>query len=334
MKRLGWLVGSLVSVFGMVGCTPMAYKITPIPATEELQESTVSTDRGALLPKIALVDVDGMIMNSRESSVFGKGDNPTATVVEKLRKAAEDPQVKAVVLRINSPGGGVTASDIIYREVLKVRAGDEARRYCAKPVVASMMDLATSGGYYIACGANEIVAEPTTITGSIGVVMLTFNAKGLLDKVGVTTDAIKSGPNKDAGSPFRPLKPEERQIFQGMINEFYNRFVDVVAKSRTNLSREKICELADGRIYSGCQAKKLGLVDDVDGLDGAITRAKELAGIKAARVVMYSRPAGYRGSIYSSTDTPPVTAGGQTNILNVRMPDLMPQGAFMYLWQP
>jgi len=127
MKRLGWLVGSLVSVFGMVGCTPMAYKITPIPATEELQESTVSTDRGALLPKIALVDVDGMIMNSRESSVFGKGDNPTATVVEKLRKAAEDPQVKAVVLRINSPGGGVTASDIIYREVLKVRAGDEAR---------------------------------------------------------------------------------------------------------------------------------------------------------------------------------------------------------------
>jgi len=317
----------------LVGCSPMAYKVTPIPATDELQESTVQTDPGIMLPKIAIVDVEGMIMNARDSGLFGTGDNPTALTVEKLQKAAEDPQVKAVVLRINSPGGGVTASDIIYREILRVKNGDSIHKYPPKPVVAAMLDISASGGYYIACAADQIVAEPTTITGSIGVIMLTFNAKGLLDKVGVSTDAIKSGPNKDAGSPFRPLKPEERQIFQGMIDEFYGRFVDVVASSRTKLTKEKVRELADGRVYSGCQAQKLGLVDDLGGLDSAIDRAKELAGMKKAKVIMYHRPTGYRGNIYSSTKPLPA-ANSQGNVLNIQVPDLMPQGAFMYLWQP
>jgi protease IV len=334
MKNLSCPILFVPAVLFFAGCTPTAYKITPIPLGEELQETIVYSDSGMLLPKVALVDIDGVIMNARESTLFGSGDNPTALAVEKLQKAARDRRVKAVVLRINSPGGGVTASDIIYREVLKVRNGDPDKELPGKPVVAFIMDVGASGGYYVACGANEIMAEPTATTGSIGVIMLTFDAKGLLDKVGVHTDAIKSGPNKDAGSPFRPMQPQEREIFQTMVLEFYGRFVDVVAAARTKVPRDRLCKLADGRVYSGCQAQKLGLVDATGNLEDSLKRAKDLAGIKASQVVMYSRPEGYRGNIYSSTN--PVGARKDSaSLININVPDVLQrQGMFMYLWQP
>jgi protease-4 len=258
-----------------------------------------------------------------------------ALIVEKLRKASEDPCVKAVVLRINSPGGSVTASDILYKEVTRVRTGDPNRKIPGKPVVASMLDCAASGGYYIACAADQIMAEPTTVTGSIGVVMMTWNAKGLLDKIGVSTDAIKSGPNKDAASPFRPMKPEERQIFQTMIDEYYQRFLAIVGHSRTNLKPEQIRELADGRVYTGTQALKLGLVDHEGSLDDALVLAKDLADIKKAQVVIYHRPVGYRGSIYAAAEAinPKMTASSP--LVNIPVPDyLQGQGTFLYLWQP
>jgi protease-4 len=328
---------TVLSVLGLVvlfGCAPSAYKITPIPISEKLEETVVASDAGILLPKIALVDVEGVILNAKESGLMCSGENMMALAVEKLQKAAADPQVKAVVVRVNTPGGGVTASDIIYREVVKIREGDKARKHPPKPVVAAMLDTAASGGYYIACGADEIMAQPTTVTGSIGVVMLTYSAKGLLDKVGVTTDAIKSGPRKDMGSPFKPMDPEDRKIFQDMINEFYTAFVHVVACSRTKLTEARIRQLADGRVYSGCQAQKLGLVDRIGGLDEALVRAKELAKIDSARVVMYHRPTGYRGSIYSAWEPLPVQKQ-QGNLINIQVPDvLQQQGMFMYLWQP
>ncbi len=331
MKKIVWsVIGSII----LIGCAPSAYKITPIPLSEKLEETQVASDPGILLPKIALVDVEGVIMNAKESGLMASGENPMALAVEKLQKAAADPQVKAVVVRINSPGGGVTASDIIYREVLKIREGDKDRKIPGKPVIAAMLDMGASGGYYIACGADEIMAQPTTVTGSIGVVMLTFNAKGLLDKVGITTDAIKSGPKKDMGSPFKPMDSEERKIFQDLINEFYGGFVRVVACSRTKLTEARIRQLADGRVYSGCQALKLGLVDRIGGLDDALMRAKEVAKIKSAKVVMYHRPAGYRGSIYSAYEPLP-TQKQQGNFINIQVPEvLQKQGMFMYLWQP
>jgi len=172
--------------------------------------------------------------------------------------------------------------------------------------------------------------------GSIGVVLLKFDIKGLFDKIGVKTDAIKSGPKKDAGSPFRPLDPEERKIFQDLINEFYENFVRVVAKSREGLAEDKIRKLADGRVYSGLQAKELGLIDRVGDLDSAIERAKEAAKVSAVRVVMYHRPVGYRGSIYARAPTATdVGARGQFNLINLDVPDIFQsQGYFMYLWQP
>ncbi len=324
----------LLVFVSLIGCAPSAYKITPIPLSEKLDESVVAADRGVLLPKIALIDIEGMITNCRDTSLLGSGENPTALAIEKLQKAAADPLVKAVVVRINSPGGGVTASDIIYREVIKVREGDPARRFCPKPVVAAIMDVGASGGYYIACGADEIMAQPTTVTGSIGVVMLTYSGKGLLDKVGISTDAIKSGPNKDMGSPYKLMDPEERKIFQEMVNEFYGGFIQVVAHSRAKLTEARIRQLADGRVYTGCQALKLGLVDRIGGLDDALVRAKERANLGAAKVVIYHRPVGYRGSIYSASEPLP-TQARQNNFINIQLPDaLQNQSLFMYLWRP
>jgi len=318
-------------ILAFVGCGPTAYKITPIPVSENLVETTVRTDRGVFLPKIALIDIDGILVNVRKSALLGPGENPTALVVEQLRKARQSDWVKAVVLRINSPGGTVTASAIVHREVQKLRAGSAG--HAGKPVVAAIMDVGASGAYYIACGADEIVAEPTCVTGSIGVVMLKFNVAGLLEKIGVSTDAIKSGPKKDAGSPFRPLEPQERKIFQDLIEEFYDNFIHVVARSRDKLDIDRVRELADGRVYSGRQASELGLVDRLGTLDAAIGRAKELAGIPRARVVMYHRPTGYRGTIYSKSA--PAGERGQVNLINLTVPDIFtPQGYFMYIWRP
>ena len=169
------------------------------------------------------------------------------------------------MLRINSPGGGVTASDIMYRDLVHFR--EETH----KPVVACMMDVAASGGYYLAMGCDRIYAHPSTVTGSIGVIMSLYNATGLMKIVGVTSDPIKSGPNKDIGNPGRPMTPEERAILQGMVTGFYDQFVDVVARAaRTSLTPEKVRELADGRVYSGAEAKKLGLIDEVGYLDDAL----------------------------------------------------------------
>lgn len=335
MRNFHVFLTGLCLAIGFAGCAPTAYKVTPIPISEELNETIVATDPGIILPKIALIDIDGVLVNARESSLLGTGENKMAMVIEKLRKASEDPRVKAVVLRINSPGGSVTASDILYKEVKRVQVGDPCRRIPGKPVVASMLDCAASGGYYIACAADQIVAEPTCITGSIGVIMMTWNAKGLLDKVGVSTDAIKSGPNKDAASPFRPMKPEERQVFQTMIDEYYQRFLAVVSQSRTGLKPEKIRELADGRVYTGSQALKLGLVDHEGSLDDALVLAKDLADINNAQVVIYHRPVGYRGSIYASAQTRNPNISASTPLVNIPIPDyLQQQGAFLYLWQP
>ncbi len=309
----------------IAGCAPTAYKITPIPVGEKLVETTVATDGGLFLPKIALIDIDGPILNLRKPGIMSSGENPTAMAVGKITRALNDKSVRAVVLRINSPGGSVTASQIIYRHVVELRN--------AKPVVAMIMDVGASGGYYIACGANQIIAEPTCITGSIGVIMMTFNLETLLDKVGVSTDAITSGPKKDAGSPFRPLKSEERKIFQAMIDEFYEQFVKTVADARDELTEDQVRKLADGRVYTGKQAHKLGLIDRTGSLSDAIDCAKQLADVKAARVIMYDKSVGYRSTVYSTAPIGRIQNSG-SHWLDMLPDAMMGQTHFMYLWRP
>jgi protease-4 len=237
-----------------------------------------------------------------------------------LKKAEDDEHVKAVVLRINSPGGTVTASDIIHHEL----AGFKERT--RRPVVASIIDLGTSGAYYIAQAADRIIAHPTAVTGSIGVIMVQASVQGLLDKIGVQTTEIKSGEKKFMGSPFRPLTPDERKIFQNVIDNMYQQFLSVVGKGRPQLTPEQIRAAADGRIYTAEQAKTLGLIDDIGYLAEAITAAKTAAKLDDARVVIYHQAGDYKNTIYSMG-----RGGGEIN-LGALAAFTSPR--FMYLWSP
>jgi protease-4 len=217
-------------------------------------------DEGALQrgDKVAVLPITGLIADSE-------------AVIEQLKKYAKDDGIKAIVLRINSPGGGVGPSQEIYEEVRKLRG--------KKVVVTSMGALAASGGYYIACASQKIYANPGTITGSIGVIMPFVNLEDLAKKIGVRGMEIKSGKFKDTGSSLRQMTAEERTLLQGVVDNTHRQFVEAVAEGR-NLPRARILQIADGRIFSGQQAKALGLVDAMGNLEDAVADAGRLAKIK------------------------------------------------------
>jgi protease-4 len=321
-------VTSLLGLLLVFGCGPTAYKITPVPVDQTLDETAVIDEGGWAPAKIAMIDLEGIIINDEKFRLLGEGENPVSLFVEKLDKAAKDRSVKAIVLRINSPGGGVTASDLMYSELLSFKRRTEGKR----PVVAVLLDVAASGGYYVACGADEIVAHPTTVTGSIGVIMQLFSLSGTMGKIGAEAIAIKSGPMKDAGSPFRKLREEEREIFQNLVDQFYERFVAVVAKGRPNMTEARIREIADGRVYSAQQALELGFVDRIGTLRDALASVKEKIGAERVRVVIYHRPLGWKPNIYAQNPA----GAPQVNMVNIELPrDLaLPQARFLYLWAP
>ena len=217
--------------------------------------------------KIAVVDIKGVITSSRG-------------IVEQIEKLKEDGDVKAIILRINSPGGGVGPSQEIYREVLRAKE--------KKKIIASMESVAASGGYYVACASDIIVANPGTITGSIGVVMEFSNVEDLLKKIGLRSYVIKSGKHKDIGSPLREMTSEEKVILQSVIDSVHSQFVRAVAEGR-NMEEGKVRQIADGRIFSGEQAKELGLVDRLGSLQDAIEMAAEMIGIEGKPVVVYPK---------------------------------------------
>lgn len=228
--------------------------------------------------KIAQIYIDGVIQEDTGSDqAFG-----FAFLMEQLDQVLEDDMVKAVVLRIDSPGGSVVASDEIYEKILELKQQ-------GKKVVVSMGSTAASGGYYISAPADKIYANRATLTGSLGVIFSFYNFAELADKYGVSEVVIKSGRYKDIGSPLRAMAPEEKEIFQKLVDESYQRFVDIIAKGR-NLSRERVLELADGRVYSGLQAQSLGLVDQLGDLEDATRGAKELSGYTNATVIRYLEP--------------------------------------------
>jgi protease IV len=202
-------------------------------------------------------------------------------VTDELRRFREQPWIKAVVVRIDSPGGAVAPTQEIVDEIQRTRK--------RKPLIASMGGTAASGGYYIASACEKIVANPGTLTGSIGVIMQLNNIEELMKKIGVKGYNIKSGPNKDIGSPFQPLSPEGREILQSLVDNVYGQFVSAVAKGR-NLKEADVRKLADGRVYSGAQAKSLGLVDQLGSLQDAIDLAARRGGIEENPAVYYSHP--------------------------------------------
>lgn len=227
-----------------------------------------------LKKRIALVRVEGAI-TAGETDLFPVGGAKADRLMETLEKVRKDPAVKAVVLRINSPGGSAAASYEIGREVQRLRES-------GKKVVASLGDVAASGGYWVAAGADYIVTAPGTMTGSIGVIMQTANLEELYRKLGITPVTIKSGRFKDIGNPSRPMTDEERALLQQLIDRTYRDFVDHVAEGRKGrLTRAQVEALADGRVVNGAQAVELGLADSIGNLKDAEAKAAELAGLKA-----------------------------------------------------
>jgi protease-4 len=217
---------------------------------------------------VGVLQIEGAIENSR-------------SVIAELRRLREMPWVKAIVVRVDSPGGAVAPTQEIFAEIQRSKK--------KKPFIASMGSIAASGGYYIAAACDKIVANPGTLTGSIGVIMQLSNVEELMKKIGVKGYNVKSGANKDIGSPFQPLSPEGKEILQSLVDNVHSQFVAAVAQGR-GLNEEVVRKLADGRIYSGAQAKERGLVDQFGTLEDAIELAARRGGIAGEPAVYYSRP--------------------------------------------
>lgn len=322
MPRFGLL--ALPALLLLAGCSVISVDLTP--RIRPLEEETVEGHGAA---KILLLDVSGLISDETTSRLVTIGTPPPRVpllvrVREELKKASEDSKVKALVLRVNSPGGTVTASDIIYQELM------DFRRRAGVPVVAVMMDLAASGGYYIALAADSIVAHPTTVTGSIGTVMVSFDAQGLMRKIGLSARTIKSAEHKDMGSPFRQLSDEERAIFQSVIDDLDRQFVAKLVERR-KLTPERARQLADGRVYTAEQALERGLVDRIGYMSDALALARRSAGLEEARVIVYKRPREYRATYYARADS---TAPG-VDVSLAQIAALAAAGPhFLYLWWP
>ena len=318
-------VFALAATLLLGGCSSLI-SIDFTPRIKPLEEETVEGSR-LTSSKILLLDLSGLLQEDTPSLSLTTPPPRVpllARVREELRRASDDDKVRALVVRINSPGGTITASDVLYKEIRDFKLKRKV------PVVAAIMDVGASGGYYAALAADQILVHPTTITGSIGVIMVTLNAQGLLEKIGVAPLAIKSGPLKDAGSPFRGLTDEERAVFQAVIDDMYGRFVRLVAESR-KIPESRVRAFADGRIYTAEQARGLGLVDRVGYLDDAIEMAKQAAGLTEARVVMYHRPREYRANMYSAST---VTPGADALLGQLAGVVGGPGTRFLYLWWP
>lgn len=312
----------LLSLF-LTGCI-----IINLPRPEPLTEKVIG-GKGA--DKVLVMDISGVISAEERGGALSLREKPNliALIREQLDLASEDRNIRSVILRINSPGGDVTACDIINHEISNFR-----KKRKNTPIIAELMDVAASGGYYVAVASDKIVAHPTTVTGSIGVISYNINASGLMDKIGISDQTIKSGDKKDIGTPLRHMTEDERMILQSVIDSMYERFLDVIVEGRKDLAsldRSELKKIADGRIYTAEQALRLKLIDKVGYLDDAIAMAKESAGIKEATIVTYAPESSYKNNIYSLAGYPStinlvnIDAGTLAGRLGIR---------FMYMWMP
>ena len=293
------------------------------PRVDSLKE--VIVEEGSGHGKILLVDIDGPISNRPKKTLAGfqSETGMVDRVREVLKKAGKDKNIKGILLRINSPGGTVTSSDIIYHEIKAFKERKKIRVY------VSVVDVAASGGYYVAMAGDIIMMHPTSLTGSIGVLALKLNLEGLMGKVGVEWEVVKSGDKKDFMSPFRQLTKEERKLFQETINRYYERFVDVVVLNRRQLDTNAVKVLADGRIYNARQALENHLIDSIGYLQDLVEFINKELKQPNLKVVTYSRPSEYKSNYYSSLGSMP-----QINLINLDMGfdwnQISPQ--FLFLW--
>ena len=315
---------ALVVLLLATGCSLISIDLTP--RIKPLEERTVE---GSGKAKILLTDISGFLSEEGQTQTLVIGAPPPRVPLlvrfrEELKKAADDSDVKALIVRINSPGGTVTASDIMFKELQMFK------RTAKVPVIAVMMDVAASGGYYVALAADTIVAHPTTVTGSIGVIMVTVNGEGLMQKLGIAAAAIKSGERKDMGSPFRALTGEERQIFQSVIDGLQDQFLARLVEAR-KLPMDTAKRLADGRVYTAQQALDFKLIDRIGYMDDVLELARRAIKVDNVKVVVYHRPSEYRATYYARSETP----AGSLDASVSRIASVVGAGpGFFYLWWP
>lgn len=291
-KKRWWALGIFVLVLVVWVSTSARTKpdestgpnlLTYINEKEARQPLPTQVYREGTGKNLALIKLEGVIMDNPSNSSYISSTYNHKILLRQLETAFSRDDINGVVLQVNSPGGGVYESDEIYNRILELKAQYK------KPLVVYMSQEAASGRYYVSMAADKIYANRNTLTGSIGVIIRTYNYQQLADKMGIKDVTFKSGDQKDLLNPMRPINDEETQIMQGLVDESYGYFVDVVAKGR-HMERNQVLPLADGRVYSGTQAKELGLVDEVGYLDQAIAGAAELANTSNPKVLLFNNP--------------------------------------------
>ena len=275
----------------LVSCSGFSIKIGP-KGEEPLKEYRLE---GKGREKVLVIPIRGFLSDAPERGLLGNRPSAVQEVVAQLRLGQQDPNIKALLLEIDSPGGSVTGADMLYHEIMAFK---ERTRV---PIVAVFMDVAASGGYYVALPADRIVAHPTTVTGSVGVILIQPKVNSLMDKIGVAVEVTKSGVDKDIGSPFRPSTPEEQRLFQDLIDKLARRFVDLVAKHRKP-GVDALRDISSARIYLSEDALRLGLVDRIGYLTDALSEARSLSGLpEDAKVVIYRRTKYPNDNLYNTS---------------------------------
>jgi protease IV len=338
--RQGWIaaacVAVLVGALSVVGCADPLFHLHTfgdISVNAAIAPNPKQTPVFAsLLPhrphfpsacRVAVIDVDGVLLDSDATGIGSLGENPVALFRERLDAIEHDHCVRAVVLRIHSPGGSVTATDIMWRDLQAFKA-----RTCL-PVVACLMDVAAGGGYYLATGADCIIAHPTTVTGAIGCILNVYNLQDMMAQFNVVGIPIKSGKNVDLGTPLTALDAASKKLLQGMADEFHQRFENIVMSRRPQVDPQNGATF-DGRVFTASQALAVRLIDQIGYFDDAVQLANGMAHLNYSEVVFYHRKGDPAYSAYSSTPNVPL----QDKLLALNIPGLertrMP--AFLYLW--
>jgi protease-4 len=326
VKRIFYFIALLaLTVLVAAACGGLKINIGAESKKEPLKEFTL---KGQDSGKVLVIPVRGFISDTPRKGFLSDRASMVEEVVSQLRKAEKDKEIRAVLLEINSSGGSTTASDILYHEIVdfKERTGTK--------IVAALMDVAASGGYYIALPADIILAHPTTITGSVGVIFIVPKVAGLMDKLGVAVEINKSGKEKDMVSPFRPSTREEQIILQELTDKMGGRFIDLVAKHRTG-DAKVLSNISTARIYLAAEALQLNLIDRIGYLDDAISEAKNLAGLaKDAKVVVYRRSKYPDDNVYNTSNS--LHSGGSGSLVDLHLPEVIPDlhPGFYYLWAP
>ncbi len=290
--RAGFWISTSFAIFFFLCCIILFFSLMAVfvikgslspgmeeESTRKLAEVVI---KGTGNNKIAVIPIKGVITAQSTKNLLVETPSIVENVKKQLDQAREDNAVKAVILDVDSPGGGITASDIIYKEIVSFK------ETTGKKVIVIMRDVAASGAYYISAAADRIIAHPTSVTGSIGVIMPLVNVAPLAEKFGISIASIKSGDMKDIGSPFKEMSDEERKVLRDIVDEMYTRFLQIISDGR-NMKIEDVRKLADGRIFTGSQAVENGLVDQLGYIEDTIAVAKEMSGLEEAKVIRYKR---------------------------------------------